>query len=714
MKDKKYTYIRRDPDTGEDVEIGALEIMAKGEREANILVYGDIGDPFAEDSVTAAKFVRDLQNVKAEQINVRINSFGGVVSDATAIYNALRRHPANVDTFVDGVALSAASLIAMAGRTMTMAGNAALMIHGPHAMARGNAQQMRKAADTLDIFAQMMAPSYAAKTGKPTADMLALLTDGVDHWFTAAEAKAAGFADAITEAVPVTAQFDLQRFGAVPAAAAAFTRSNTMPDITPAAQPTAAQPQLPLTPAAPAAPAPVAPQPAAPVAAAPVLAVVNPRTKEQIAEIKAAFQPFMQREGVAAAYTTVLEDPAMSVEAARQQLLTTLGANSSPATPQAHSISLGADERDKFRAACVLAVMARTGQASAEERKTIGQNPYRGLTLLELCKASLDRINVSHRGMDPMSIAASAITQSTSDFPVLLEEVINKTLRGAYATQPDTWRRFCASGSVSDFKVNRRYRLGSFANLTAVNENGEFKNMAIPDGEKSTIQADTKGNIINLTRKMIINDDLGAFVGLAAGLGRAAKRTVEADVYALIAQNSGAGPTMSDTGILFNSTAITTPGGHANRAAYAAPTVALLDAARVAMKKQKDPSQNDFLDLSPAIAVVPSGLAAAFKILNGSVYDPGTESGKPSTKPNAVAGIVQDIVDSPRITWNAWYLFADPSIAPVIEVAFLNGNQEPFTEQMPGFRVDGVEWKVRLDYGVAEVDYRGGYASVGS
>jgi len=119
-----------------------FEIRAKGNSAADVFIYGDIGSSWDEESVTAAKFVRDLQNVDATTINVRINSFGGAVSDALAIYNALNRHPATVNSFVDGVAISAASLIAMAGKTVTMAENAVMMIHGPSAMAAGNVNTM--------------------------------------------------------------------------------------------------------------------------------------------------------------------------------------------------------------------------------------------------------------------------------------------------------------------------------------------------------------------------------------------------------------------------------------------------------------------------------------------------------------------------------------------------------------------------------------------
>lgn len=697
---------------------GPFEIVAAGEDAVDVLVYGDIGG-WAEESTSAAKFVRDLQTVKAKTLNVRINSYGGSVSDALAIYNALRRHPANVNVAVDGVAVSAASLIAMAGERTTIAENGLLMIHGPIAMAAGNAVTLREMADVLDRYARAMAPSYAAKTGQPVADMLALLTDGEDHWYTASEAHAAGFVDDIAAAAPVEASFDLGRYRGVPAAAAAFQRSMNMPDKpTPAAAPTAATPHQP--PAA-------APDPAP--AAAPALAVVPAagRTREQNVEIRAAFEPFLARDGIRAAYEAVLLDPSITVDAARKALLDALGKGVGPATPigVAPRVEMGASEGEKFVAAASEALVARAGFASPEARARLGANPYRGSKLLDLARASLERAGLRADGMGQMEIVASAfalgrtstrvraqITQGTSDFPVILENTMHKVLQQAYATQPDTWSRFCATGTVSDFRAHNRYRTGSFGSLDTVNELGEFKNKSIPDGEKSSITASTKGNIINISRQAVVNDDLGAFVGLAAMLGRAARRTVEVDVYALLAENSGYGPTMSDTGTLFNSTALTAAGGHANRAAYAAPTVVLIDGARQAMASQKDVSGNEYLDLRPMIWVGRLSDGGTMRVINAAQYDPDTAN--KLQRPNMVANLFRDIVDTPRITWNAWYVFADPSVAPVIEVAFLDGVQEPYLELQQGFEVDGARYKVRLDYGVAEMDFRGGYASVGA
>ena len=79
-----------------------------------------------------------------------------------------------------------------------------------------------------------------------------------------------------------------------------------------------------------------------------------------------------------------------------------------------------------------------------------------------------------------------------------------------------------------------------------------------------------------------------------------------------------------------------------------------------------------------------------------------------------VVGLFDDIIDTGRLTGTRRYMFADPSIAPVIEVAFLEGEQQPFMEIQGGWRVDGVEWKVRHDFGVAAVDFRGALTDAGA
>ena len=215
---------------------------------------------------------------------------------------------------------------------------------------------------------------------------------------------------------------------------------------------------------------------------------------------------------------------------------------------------------------------------------------------------------------------------------------------------------------------------------------------------------DTKGNIINLSRQAVINDDLGAFVGLAGTLGRAAARTVETDVYALLALNGGLGPTMSDTKSLFHA-------DHDNVGSGAAISMLSIDADRVILASQLDVGGNDYLDLRPAVLLLPISLGGTARSINEALYDPDTAN--KLQKPNVVRGLFRDVVDTPRLTGTRRYMFADPVDAPVIEVAFLDGAQEPYLEVQDGFDVDGARYKVRLDFGIAAIDYRGAVTNAG-
>ncbi len=409
----------------------------------------------------------------------------------------------------------------------------------------------------------------------------------------------------------------------------------------------------------------------------------------------------------------------VTLEAARSAILDKIVESQRGTETSRPNITLGEDARDKWMRGAANWLLVKAGAVETvakhekQERSAYDPGEFRGLSLLDLAKESLERAGRSLRGLNKMRIVSEAFTyratQSTSDFTTLLENVMHKMLQASYGITPDTWSRFCAQGTVSDFRAHNRYRHGNFGTLDTVAENGEFKRKAIADGEKESLTASTKGNIINVSRQMIVNDDMGVFAQLLAKLGRAAKLSVEVDVYALLALNSGDGPTMSDGVAMFH-----TSSHGANKTTGAAITAANLDLDRVAMASQRDPNSNEYLDLRPAILVLPVSLGGVARIINTSQYDPDTVANKSQMKPNIVSGLFRDIVDTPRITGTRRYLFADPSIAPVIEVAFLEGQTEPVLETRDGWDTDGAEMKVRFDYAVGGVDWRGAVSNAGA
>ncbi len=389
-----------------------------------------------------------------------------------------------------------------------------------------------------------------------------------------------------------------------------------------------------------------------------------------------------------------------SIEKARELIIAEWAKGDEGGKPASgnRGITVGADETDKRRAAITDALVLRSAQVETKEFKPeqiAAAREFRGKSLLELAKDCLVRAGEDISNLDKMDIAKRAITSSSSDFPVLLEGTNRRVLLSNYSAVADVWRQFCTVGSVGDFREYKRLRMGSFSRLDKVPENAEYKNKKIPDAEFESISAETFGNTINVSRKMIVNDDLSAFTRLSAMLGRAAARSIEIDVFALLASN----PTMEDGKQLFHT-------DHGNfLGSGGVPSVAQFEAMRVAMAQQKDPSGNDFLDIRPSIGLFPIGLGGEARVINGSQYDP--DAANKLQRPNKVNGLLSQIVDTPRLTGAPYYFFANPSEEPVFEVVFLDGVQTPYMESEQTFNVDGMQWKIRLDYGVGTIGWRG-------
>lgn len=404
----------------------------------------------------------------------------------------------------------------------------------------------------------------------------------------------------------------------------------------------------------------------------------------------------------------------VSVDAFRGQVLDELAArDAARPTDNTIRVQMGRDEVQKFRDGISDWLLIRSGASGlvgAHEKRSLDAGEFRGLRLVEVARMCLERGGVSTRGMDIRTMVGEAFvradpTQGTGDFAALLENTMHKTLMAAYSTQAVTWRRFCGTGSVSDFRAHPFYKRGLLGNLLPVNEHGEFQRVAIPDGAKESLAATTKGMLFGLTRQAIINDDMSAFNGLPSDAGRAAATTIETDVFAMLAQNTNTGPTMNEDGtVLFHV-------NHANIGTTAAPTMASFAEARTMMASQRDPAAKDYIDIRPTIWLGPLSVLPTAEAVNASQYNPDVSN--KFQMPNTSRGIFSDLVGTPRLSGTRWYAFAEPSVAPSLMVVFLDGNQTPFLDSKDGWTVDGVEWKTRLDYGVGAIDWRPAFTNAG-
>lgn len=692
-----------------------IKVRAQSGNKAEILIYEVIGEDWYGNGVTAEGFREELEALgDVTDITVRINSVGGAVFDGFAIYNALKEHPAEIVVHVDGAAFSIASVIAMAGNLVVMGEGAMMMIHDPWSIAIGDAEDFRHAAEVLDKIKKGVIGAYAKRTDLDEDELSTMMEE--ETWFTAAEAVEQGFADELAdpeeeEDVPAAAITGF-RWAAVMAKYRRVPKSFKPPWDTAGSTKSASAGATSKEETMKGKEAP---------ASAPGTDQI---TDEQKAEIKA--QALAEDQGrrtkIRSAFghfaddhedllQTCLEDTNCTAAQARKKLLDALADGREPAG----KFDAGEDEHDKRVRGIEGGLLARSPQAIAVVRNAATNDPdrsefknidpggeFRGMTLFDLVRSDLERMQPgstrrkSRRQIVSAFFAAAGSHQTTSDFAVALENTLHKVLLAAYAIAPDTWRACCAIGEVSDFRAHNRYRTGYIASLDQIQEEGEFTNKTIPDAVKETIQAETYGNIVGLSRKAIINDDMGVFNRIAVQIGRAAGLTIEELFYALLAQNSGLGPTMSDSKSLFHA-------DHNNVGGGQALSAAAIDDDGELLESQTDPSGNEYLSLRPSVLLVPRGLRSTAITINESRFDPDTAD---SNKPNTVLGLFDQVLATPRLSGTRRYMFADPMITPAIEVAFLNGEQEPYMEMQDGWRSDGAEWKVRHDVGVSGVDYR--------
>ncbi|OUE50257.1 head maturation protease, ClpP-related [Citrobacter amalonaticus] len=216
---------------------------AEDNTPAELLIYGYIGE---WDEVSSADVVKQLKAVTSDTINVRINSYGGSVFTAQAILSSLKRHPANVTVYIDGIAASAATIIAMAGDKIIIPSNAMMMIHNPWTFAAGDADELRDIAEMMDKVRDSILAAYSEKTGLSDERLIELMND--ETWLSADEAVELGFADEVEKAMRLAASlndgvfslngmsFEASRFSKLPDSLAQLSQAKNKQSTAPTVQ----------------------------------------------------------------------------------------------------------------------------------------------------------------------------------------------------------------------------------------------------------------------------------------------------------------------------------------------------------------------------------------------------------------------------------------------------------------------------------------------
>jgi ATP-dependent Clp endopeptidase proteolytic subunit ClpP len=658
------------------------EIKAMGESTGEVYIFGSIGKSYwDDDAVGALDFISELKALgNVSQIDLHINSEGGSVFEGNAIFNALANHTAKVTAYVEGLAASMASVIVMAADNVVMNENSMLMIHDPWAGAVGNSKELRKQADALDKAKDTMISSYRKKSGLDEDQISAIMTE--ETWFSASEAVELGFADEIIEPLEMAAclnKVDLSRFAKVPALLTCATKEvlQQKPVNSGGTIGEKIMPKGNLN----AADADKIDVEAIKAKAATDALAIEAKRQGSIRNIFGYFQ------GQDELMSECLSDQSVTASGAQTKLLAALGAGVEPLGHDTRATTTE-DHSDKFKTGFASAILARAGVAKDDER-----NEFRGLSLVEGARKSLEARGVSTGHMDKLAMVGAAFTHSSSDYGTLLENIANKSMLKGFDESEETFQEWTTRGVLTDFKATKRVDLNTFPDLLEVPEGSEYKYGTMGDrGE--TVQLATYGRRFGITRQAIINDDLSAFTRIPQKMGRAAPRTIGTLVYAILSGN----PNMSDGVALFH-------GDHGNLGSAGVISTASVDALRVLMAVQKDPDSNaTALNIRPAHLIVPVQLEGLAK----TVLESETEiaaSQNNSKRPNSVRGIANVISDA-RLTGTSWFMTGSSAMHDTVEVSYLDGNDKPYLEQQNGWNIDGVEFKVRLDAGVKALDFR--------
>lgn len=433
-------------------------------------------------------------------------------------------------------------------------------------------------------------------------------------------------------------------------------------------------------------------------------------------------------------------DAGVSVEVAKQKVIERMAT-------QPLGTSVGADVRvtesgdDKFYAAVRDGLVKRAFASAnvranpfAETKAAAGHEDFRHVRLSRLAETFAEKMGAPVQRMAPKDIALVAMGHpgslnrfniirrdayhTTGSFSNLMLDAANKTLLAGYEEAPFTWNIWARqANSVDDFKNINRIRFSEMGTPEMVPENSDYPESKLADS-KEVYKVEKYGSMFSVTWETVINDDLDAISRIPAMQGAACRRKQNQAVYAVLTAN----PTMADTGALFNATAQTTAGGHANLSgASAAPSVTTLNAMFLSMMTKTGMTINGvagpILNIQPSFLIVPAALSATALQLVGSVADPGaggSAAGNANTKniygPNAdrpLRVVVEPVLDASSST--AWYGAASTSQVDTIELSFLAGEESPVLENEWDFDKDVYKYKVRQTFGVAPIDFRGLY-----
>lgn len=416
--------------------------------------------------------------------------------------------------------------------------------------------------------------------------------------------------------------------------------------------------------------------------------------------------------GLDDSFADTLIEEGVTLEVAQTRALAEWEAKN-PLTPK-NNAQQQQTANEATRSAMSNALLLRINPQAAEvmgEENVRAAADFKGMNLLRLAEESLIRSGIKTAGLTPREIAKGALGGSvrglhhTTDFPLLLGDTINRTLLAQYMLQTRTFLTWCRRATMADFRAVTRVRLSEIlGNLEEVKEGAEYKYGTLSESGE-TYKLAKYGKIIGITWESIVNDDLSAFNRIPQSFAAQASTKQSDIVYSILTGN----PVMSDGKGLFHADHGNYKGtaGNLTTGGTALSETSLAEA-EVAFLNQKD-AGGQFINSSPRYLIVgPKNKITAQK-LTSTNFTPAKQGDIAVSQFTGLTPVVD-----PRLTGYEWFLAADPNMIDTIEYAFLDGEQELFTDQREGFNIDGVEVKARMVFAAKAIDWRGLYRNNGA
>jgi HK97 family phage prohead protease len=401
-------------------------------------------------------------------------------------------------------------------------------------------------------------------------------------------------------------------------------------------------------------------------------------------------------------------DGVTTAEGARAALFDHLAGRSRTrqTTPNRGASSAGHDAEDVLQRQTIEALAVRLGAKPPQN----SDNPLLGRPVIEIGRSYFERSGVSLRNLTDDRVVGAMLStdgfralggmHTTSDFPFLLQEAGNRTLQERFQALPSAIKSVSARRDAQDFRQQSFIRPGEAPKLEKIGEAGEVTFGTLKE-EKNGLTLDTYGKVFTLTRKALINDNLGAFSDFLNVFANSALVTEGDLLFDLLAQNSFGGIKLSDGKNFFHA-------DHGNLAgAGAAISTASVGAARAAMRKQSNVNGTGRAGVVPAILLVgPDKETEAQQFV-------APLAAADQSNANPFVGKLRIEVED-RLEGNRWYLFADPNLRPALAYGYLQGQTGPRVDTREGWNVLGTEFRCFTDFGCAPFDYRAAYCNPGA